>query len=186
MKALIFPKHYRLTLVLLLSAKLLLLFSITACSPKPHPRQAFLNEIDSLQSQLLADSLAFQDLLRKPHDSTISQMKKLLSQTLSSDPFFESRSSRLESGILYFEQLKAESDAFLEEISYTAEQLRNLRHDIDQEVLDNIIIREYINTEAEAVKRIKAKNQYFLNSLNANLLLIETLVTNNAERSVSN
>lgn len=173
--ALTFPKHYRITLVLLLSTKLLLLFSITACSPKPHQQQAFLNEIDSLQNQLMTDSLAFQELLQKPHDSTISRLKRLLSQTSAKDPFFESRSSGLESGLMYFQQLTAESDAFLEEISYTAQQLRNLRYDVDQEILDNIIIRQYINTEAEAVKRISAKNQYFLNSLNANLLLIETL-----------
>jgi len=173
--ALIFPKHYRITLVLLLSAKLFLLFSITACSPKSHPQQAFLNEIDSLQNQLMTDSLAIQELLQKPHDSTISQMKRLLGQTSATDPFAESRNSRLESGLLYFDQLKTESEAFLEEISYTAEQLRNLRFDVDQEILDNIIIRQYINTEAEVVKRISAKNQYFLNSLEANLLLLETL-----------
>ncbi|MCK9452922.1 MAG: hypothetical protein M0Q90_14600 [Bacteroidales bacterium] len=176
MMALTFPKHYRITLVLLLSAKFLLLFSITACSPNPHPQQAFLNVIDSLQNQLMIDSLAFQELLQKPHDSTISQMKKLLSQTSATDPFAESRSSRLESGLLYFQQLTAESDKFLEQISFAAEQLRNLRHDIDQGIItEKLKAGEYLRSEAAAVERIKVKNHYFLNSYEVNLLLIKTL-----------
>lgn len=173
------PKHYRNILVLLLSVKLLLLFSITACTPEKHQNQQFLDEIDSLQKQVLTDSLAFQELLQMPHDSTIMQMKTLLDQTSPEDPFFESRSLRLESGLLYFEQLKVESEPFLEEISYTAQQLNNLRHDIDQKILDSLEIKQYLYSEAEAVKRISAKNQYFLNSLNANLLLIETLENSN-------
>jgi len=160
---------------LLLSVKLFLLFSITACTPEKHQNQQFLNEIDSLQKQVLADSLAFQELLQMPHDSTMMQMKTLLVQTSPEDPFFESRSLRLESGLLFFGQLKTESGPFLEEISYTAQQLNNLRYDVDQRVLDSLDIKQYLNSEAEAVKRINAKNQYFLNSLNANLLLIETL-----------
>lgn len=181
------PKHYRITLVLLLSAKLLLFFSFSACSPDPHPQQAFLHEIDSLQKQLMSDSVAFQELLRRPHENTISQMITLLSQTSKKDPFFESRSSKLVSGLLYFEQLKSDSAAFIEEISYTAEQLRNLYYDIDQQILNKLNIRQYLTTETEAVKRISAKNQYFLNSLEANLLLIETLdTTHQTEKSVLN
>ncbi len=185
--ALKFPKHYRLTLVLLLSAKLFLFLSFTACSPDPHPQQAFLHEIDSLQKQLMADSLAFQDLLQRPHENTIAQMEKLLRETSVKDPFYESKSSRLETGLMYFQQLTAESGPFLEEISYSAKQLRNLRSDIEEGILDKQDAGQYLRSEADAVKRISAKNQYFLNSLEANLLLIETLEeAHQAEKSVLN
>ena len=173
--ALTFPKHSSLTLVLLLSAKLFLLLSFSSCTPKTHPQQTFLHEIDSLQKQLMSDSIAFQELLQKPHEGTIRQMQTLLSQTLENDPFFESRTSQLESGLMYFQQLAAESGSFLEEINYSAEPLRNLRHDIDQGVLDKQDAGQYLRSEANAVKQISAKKQYFLNSHEANLLLIETL-----------
>jgi hypothetical protein len=184
--ALKFPKHYSLTLVLLLSAKLFLLLSFTACSPKPHPQEAVLNKIDSLQNQLKADSIAFQELLQRLHDSTIAQMERLLRETSENDPFFESRTSKLQSGLMYFQQLRAESGPFLEEISFTAEQLRNLRYDIDQGIIDKLEAGQYVRSEADAVKRIELKKQYFLNSHEANLLLIETLVMNNAKKSISN
>ncbi len=76
---------------------------------------------------------------------------------------------------MYFQQLTAESGPFLEEISFTAEQLRNLRYDIDQGIIDKLAAGQYVRSEADAVKRINLKKQYFLNSHEANLLLIETL-----------
>lgn len=174
-----FQKPCRITPVSLLSISLLLLiFSFNACQQSQEPQQQFLHQIDSLQQIVYADSLAFQELREIPYDSLVRRLNTIQQQISPADPLSESQYASVANALSYLRQLQTESDPFLKEISFAAQQLRNLRYDVSQQIPDSLTTAQYLKTEASAVKQIEAKTDYFLNRFNAQLLLIETLENN--------
>jgi tRNA splicing ligase len=96
------------------------------------------------------------------------------------DSFLQARSESIENAKNALQSFKTEAPILIGECKSQTDQLIQLHQIVDQKPADSTAQQAMLLVQRKAIEEQKIKNSYYLNRINAQLLLIETL-TNTAK-----
>ena len=181
MLVLTFPKPFSLILVLSVLTSLSALSLLNGCkSSVPKQTRLLLHQIDSLQDVTLEQQTELEKLSRLNTDSLVAVLTTFQLQDDSADSFLQARSESIENAKNILQSFKTEAPILIGECKMQTDQLAQLQQIVRQTPADSTAHQAMLQVQMKAIEEQEIKNSYYLNRINAQLLLIEKL-TNTAK-----
>ena len=130
----------------------MILFSLMACNNEPSMKR-----INTLEERV--------SKTEKKYQETETAFNQLVDDCAKFDEFLRNNNTpKPEMQLLraYLQQYEDERVAMKEEISYSKSQLFNLKDDFNNGLYEDTLRDEYLKSEEEALNKIEAKLDYFL------------------------
>lgn len=170
------PKYYKLTQASILLANSLFVIVLSlvlfACNQKPLPHQQ-LSTIDSLVVRMeQAEQILVQTL-----EPEIDSLKLYLTKLQNEDRLVENSSAHesLQTAQQFVQQFDGLRDFVLNEITFTTEQLKNLKNDFINQKREESLSETYLEIEKSAANNIQQQINYITQRLKAQQLMVQTL-----------
>ena len=168
-------KRFKPTLALIKLISVLLFLWLNSCkSSLPDETKTQLQELDSLNRVLEEQYYSLSQINKLNTDSLVSVLIKLQDAEDSINPYREARTESINNAKKVFSSFKQESSEAMLEIKSTQEQLKQLKKQIVSSPTDSVdqkMLSFYYKTTDE----LHLKSDYYLNRINAQLLLVEQL-----------
>ncbi len=176
-----FQKPFNLILVLSVLTSLSALSLLSGCKPSvPKQTILILQQIDSLKTVIREQQTELEKLSRLNTDSLVVVLSTYQLQDNNDDSFLQARSESIENAKNALQSFKTEAPILIGECKSQTDQLIQLHQIVDQKLADSTAQQAMLLVQRKAIEEQKIKNSYYLNRINAQLLLIETL-TNTAK-----
>ncbi|MGE4540144.1 MAG: hypothetical protein AB7D35_02680 [Bacteroidales bacterium] len=176
MMASIFQKLYKLIPVSIVSVSLLFAGFLEGCkSPVPSETAAILSQIDSLQLVLSTQNNKLTKLIELDTDSLITILSDYQLYASNTDPFATARNESIENAKKVLQSFESMQQELLTGIQSQKVQLDQMYQLVEQSPADSLKHQKMIETQKVLTEELYHKNAYYLNRINAQLLLIEQL-----------
>ena len=130
----------------------MILFSLMACNNEPSMKR-----IDMMEKQI--------SNIEKKYQKTETAFDELVDDCAELDEFLRNNNTpKPEMQLLraYLQQYEYERDNINEDIEYSKSQISNLKYDLEQSLYNDSLRDVYLRSEEEAVNKIEAQLDYFL------------------------
>jgi len=155
---------------------LLALSLLQGCkSSIPKQTVLLLQQIDSLHTVIKKQQTELESLTHTDIDSLITVLSNFQLQEKSDDAFFNARNESIQNAKKVLQSFKTELPVLISESKLQTDQLAQLQQIVAQKPADSTAQQAMLQVQMKAIDEQKLKNSYYLNRVNAQLLLIEKL-----------
>jgi len=180
----IFQKLYKLIPVTIVSLSLLFAGFTERCkNPVPEQTTAILSQIDSLQLLLLAQNNKLTQLVDLDTNSLITTLSDYQFHDSNTDALAAARYESIENTENVLQSFESMHPELLTEIQSQKVQLDQMYQLVKQSPADRLKHQKMIETQKVLTENLYHKNSYYLNRINAQLLLIEQLTNQNKDQN---